>query len=76
MSENDKVRMWRLAGQYSAVGIEMATSVAFGAFGGMWLDKKFGHSPWLLWAGVIVGLGAASLTVMRVVRAQQSKPQM
>lgn len=61
-------RMWRLAGRYSAIGIEMAAAVAFGALAGSWLDRKFGTEPWLVIFGLIVGTGAAVLAILRVVR--------
>ena len=60
--------MWRLAGRYSAIGIEMAAAVVFGTLGGVWLDKKLGTAPWLFWFGLVIGIGAATRAVVRVVR--------
>jgi len=60
--------MWRLAGRYSAIGIEMCAAVAFGTLGGVWLDGKLGTTPWLFWIGLVVGIGAATRAVLRVVR--------
>jgi F0F1-type ATP synthase assembly protein I len=60
--------MWRLAGRYSAVGIEMAAAVAIGTIGGQWLDRTLGTTPWLFWFGLTVGIGAAVRAVLRVVR--------
>lgn len=60
--------MWRLAGRYSAVGIEMAAAVALGTIGGVWLDSKLHTAPWLFWFGLVVGVGAAVRTVVRIVR--------
>jgi F0F1-type ATP synthase assembly protein I len=65
---DDRQRMWRLAGRFSAVGIEMAAAVAFGTLGGYWLDGKLGTAPWLFWFGLVVGIGAAVRTVVRVAR--------
>ena len=64
----DSDHMWRLAGRYSAVGIEMAAAVALGTLGGVWLDKKLGTTPWLFWFGLAVGVGAAVRAILRVVR--------
>lgn len=64
----DDARMWQLAGQFSAVGIEMVISVGAGAWGGSWLDKRFDLSPWMTIVGLVVGCGAAGLTVQRMVR--------
>jgi ATP synthase protein I len=69
MSQGDQEHMWRLAGRYSAIGIEIAASVAFGTFGGIWLDRHLGTSPLFLILGLIVGTGAAVVGVLRVVRS-------
>ncbi|MEL6546698.1 MAG: AtpZ/AtpI family protein [Myxococcota bacterium] len=63
--------MWRLAGRYSATGIEMAVSVAFCSIGGNWLDGYFDASPWFTTIGILLGLALAVKTVLRVVREYQ-----
>lgn len=68
---NERRRMWRLAGKYSATGIEMAMSVAVGAIGGRWLDTQFETEPWLLTAGILIGFWLATRTVIRVVKQYQ-----
>ena len=68
MSREDSRRMWMLAGRYSAVGIEMAAALAFGTIGGGWLDKKLGTEPVCLWIGIVVGRGAATTTIFRIIR--------
>ncbi len=60
--------MWRLAGRYSAVGIEIATAFTLGALGGHWLDKKLGTSPVLFLVGITVGTGAAVRAILRVIK--------
>ena len=68
MRSPEQEHMWRLAGRYSALGIEMAVAVSLGALLGWWLDKRLGTEPWLLFVGIIVGVGAATRTVVRVVK--------
>ena len=65
---NDKQKMWRLAGSYSAVGIEMAAAVAIGTLGGLWLDSKLGTEPYLFLFDLVVGIGAATRTIIRIAR--------
>jgi F0F1-type ATP synthase assembly protein I len=60
--------MWRLAARYSAVGIEMAAAVAMGTGAGWWLDSKLGTDPVFLIFGIIVGIGAAAKTVIRIAK--------
>lgn len=73
MSSYTDQKMWRLAGQYSALGIEMAVAVSVGTLGGSWLDEKLGTEPYLLVLGLVVGVGAAAKAVLRVVRVFQDK---
>lgn len=68
-SERDK--MWQTAARYSAVGIEMAASVAIGVYAGMWLDTKLGTEPYLFYVGLGVGVGAAVSSIVRAVRQYQ-----
>ena len=61
--------MWKLAGTYSAVGIEISAAVLIGAIGGHWLDGKFDTAPYLMWFGLIVGLGAAVKAIARTIKS-------
>jgi len=75
MSIGDQEHMWRLAARYSAVGIEMAVGVALPTLGGHWLEHRFGFAPFGLVAGLIIGFGAATRTVLRIVRqVKQDRP--
>ena len=60
--------MWRIAGTTGAVGIEIAAAIAIGYFGGHYLDGKFGTQPWLMYVGILAGIGAAIKALVRVTR--------
>ena len=60
--------MWRIAGTTGAVGIEIALCVCIGYFGGSFLDKKLGTTPWISYFGLAAGIGAAIRALVRVVR--------
>jgi ATP synthase protein I len=62
-------KLWRLAGSTGAVGIEIAAAIAIGYFGGNYLDHKFGTQPWLMYLGLLAGVGAAIKALVRVTRA-------
>jgi ATP synthase protein I len=64
-------RMWKIAGRYSALGIEMAAAVVIGTVGGNYLDERLGTAPWLFWFGVVVGIGAAVQGGIRVARLKK-----
>ena len=60
--------MWRIAGNTGAVGIEIAVAVFIGYYGGRFLDRKLGTDPWISYAGLLAGIGAAIKALVRVTR--------
>jgi F0F1-type ATP synthase assembly protein I len=65
----DAKNMWRIAGTTGAVGIEIAVAIIIGYLGGRFLDRKLGTTPWISYAGLLAGMGAAVKALMRVVRS-------
>ena len=61
--------MWRIAGNTGAVGIEIAVAIIIGYLGGRFLDRKLGTEPWISYAGLLAGIGAAIKALLRVIRA-------
>lgn len=57
---------WRGLGSVGTIGLEIALSIAFGFFGGRWLDGRFGTAPWLSIIGFFFGIAAAVKAVQRV----------
>lgn len=64
-------KMWTIAGTTGAVGLEIAAAIGIGYFGGQYLDRKLGTTPWLAWVGFAAGIGAAIKALVRVVRSYQ-----
>jgi ATP synthase protein I len=64
----DVKKMWRIAGTTGAVGIEIAVAIIIGYLGGKFLDRKFGTTPWISYAGLVAGMGAAVKALLRVIR--------
>ena len=60
--------MWRVVGSAGAIGFEIAVAISIGYFGGTFLDKKFGTKPWLMYFGLLVGVGAAIKALVRLTR--------
>ena len=69
---SERRRMWRLAGRYSGLGVEMAICIGGTTWAGYYADQKFGTKPWLFIFGLIVGTGAAIKAVIRIVRQFKS----
>lgn len=51
----------------STIAIQFAVAVLLGLWGGRFLDSYFGTGPWLMLAGLLVGLAAAVSSVYRLV---------
>jgi F0F1-type ATP synthase assembly protein I len=68
MSFEERTHMWKVAGRYSALGIEIGVAVAMGAWGGSWLEQRYGFAPWGVVFGLIIGIGAAISSAYRAVK--------
>lgn len=58
----------RLIAKYGGIGFEIGLFMAVGYFGGVWLDKKFGTNPWLMYVGFGVGIAGGIRSVVRLVK--------
>ncbi|MBZ0151483.1 MAG: AtpZ/AtpI family protein [Planctomycetes bacterium] len=47
-------------------GLTLAVSVGLFAYGGLWLDERFGTKPWLLLLFVVCGIVGGILHLIRV----------
>jgi F0F1-type ATP synthase assembly protein I len=52
----------------SSIGLEMGVSVVLCVLLGRWVDGKLGTEPWLMIAGLGLGLAAGFRSVLRSVR--------
>lgn len=63
--EGPKRNPW---GTALGAGSELAVSSLAGFFLGRWLDGKFGTSPWLLLAGILLGISVGLYQLIRATR--------
>lgn len=64
---------YKALGSFGTLGLEIALSILFGAYGGYWLDGKFGTAPWLLCLGFFFGCGAAGKAIHRNLKEMQKQ---
>ncbi len=57
MKEEDR-KLVRMIGVLSTVGLTIVFATVIGLFVGLWLDKKFGTSPWLTGLFLLLGIFA------------------
>lgn len=59
-------RMWaQWLGPYLTMGIQLALAVVVFFFVGRWLDEKLGTAPWLMLAGLLVGIAGGLIKFLR-----------
>jgi F0F1-type ATP synthase assembly protein I len=59
--------------EFAGVGIQFAATIVVGALAGVWLDKRFDTSPWLLIVMVFGGAGTGFWSMYRRLMASQKK---
>jgi len=50
------------------IGAEMAITVTLGFYGGSFLDSYFGTDPWLMVAGILLGVAAGIWGIINIVK--------
>jgi F0F1-type ATP synthase assembly protein I len=50
------------------IGAEMAITVTLGFYGGSALDRQFGTGPWLMVAGILLGVAAGIWGIINIVK--------
>ena len=55
------------ASHFAGLGLQLAAVLAVFTWGGWWLDKRLGTTPWLTLVMVFVGAGGALYSIYRKV---------
>jgi F0F1-type ATP synthase assembly protein I len=59
-------RTWAQSfGPYLTMGIQLALAVVVFFFAGRWLDGQLGTAPWLMLAGLLVGIAGGLIKFLR-----------
>ena len=59
-------RTWAQSfGPYLTMGIQLALAVVVFFFVGRWLDGRLGTAPWLMLAGLLVGIAGGMIKFLR-----------
>ena len=53
--------------QFVGLGFELVVPILAGVFLGMWLDGRFGWTPWGVVTGAVLGIAAGFLNFFRAV---------
>jgi ATP synthase protein I len=71
MEEKDK-KLFRMLAVLSTVGLTLVFATVIGLFIGLWLDKKFGTSPWLTAVFFLLGIVAGFRNLFVYARQSQN----
>lgn len=58
----------RAVGLVGGLGFVLAATTALGAWGGRYLDDRWGTGPWLMLVGTLLGMGAGFFEVFSTMR--------
>lgn len=64
-----KNSLWSALNLAWELGYTIALPIALLGFGGAWLDKKFGTSPWIILLGIAISLLVSGIAVYRKVKS-------
>lgn len=59
---------WRTVGEIGSLGLSFVLALVLGTWAGVWIDQRFGWSPWATLTGFLFGFAAAVLNVVRITR--------
>ncbi len=65
----------KLAARFASAGLELAISIVLGYFGGRALDRWLGTSPYLEYAGLLLGIASGFRTLFKLARTAQKAAQ-
>ena len=57
--------------EFAGIGVQFGLTILVFVWAGVWLDRRFGTSPWLLLILVFAGAGGAFYSMYRRVTAAQ-----
>ncbi|MGI9862802.1 AtpZ/AtpI family protein [Moorella naiadis] len=49
-------------------GVTLTTGILLGFYGGSWLDRRWGTAPWLMLAGILLGIGLGFYSMLNELR--------
>jgi F0F1-type ATP synthase assembly protein I len=59
--------------EFAGIGVQFALTILVFVFIGVWLDRRFGTSPWLLLVCVFVGAAGGLFSMVRTDTAAQRR---
>jgi len=64
---------WRSLGELASIGMAMVLCTVIGLGAGYWADRWLGTSPWLMLAGLLLGIAAGFVNLFRSVKTAERR---
>lgn len=61
--------------RYAQIGMLLVTPMGVFGLAGYWLDRRWGTGPWLLLAGLLLGMAGGFVSFLRVALAAGDGPR-
>ena len=59
--------------EFAGIGVQFALAILVFVYAGVWLDKRFGSTPWFTLIGVFVGATGGFYSMYRKITASQRR---
>jgi len=64
---------WRSLGELTSIGMTMVLCTVIGLGAGYWVDRWLGTSPWLMLAGLLLGIAAGFVNLFRSAKTAERR---
>jgi ATP synthase protein I len=64
---------WRSLGELASIGMTMVLCTVIGLGAGYWADRWLGTSPWLMLAGLLLGVAAGFVNLFRSAKTAERR---
>ena len=65
MAKENKNKGMQALALTTTISMEIAITVTLGFWGGRFLDRHFGTEPWIMVAGVLLGMGLGIFSIIQ-----------
>ncbi|OLD38009.1 MAG: hypothetical protein AUI57_08780 [Candidatus Rokubacteria bacterium 13_1_40CM_2_68_8] len=68
MAPSGEQGTWKALGELSSIGLTLVVATVIGLVGGYYADRWLGTTPWLLLLGLVLGIVAGFVNLVRSVK--------
>jgi len=73
MAPTKEPSAWKPLAELTSIGMSMVLSTIIGMAGGYYADRWLGTTPWLMLLGLVLGIVAGFVSMLRSVKAAERR---